>query len=90
VIDRTCPSIHADLSNPVQTVEALRKALLGSPITRLVNNVGMVPQVNAEHQVLAQFDAVYTLNLRCALQCMQALLSRVKKAGFGRIVNLIA
>lgn len=88
VIDRTGTGIQADLADPHQTAQALQKALGGGPITRLVNNVGMVAPANAEDQSLAQFDSVYALNLRCALQCMQALLPGMKEAGFGRIVNM--
>ena len=33
-------------------------------------------------------DAAYALNLRCAVQCTQAVLPGMTDAGFGRIVNL--
>lgn len=62
--------------------------MAGGPITRLVNNVGVVVPNDAEHQTLAEFDLALSLNLRCAFQCMQALLPGMKAAGFGRIVNM--
>ncbi|MCD2511815.1 SDR family NAD(P)-dependent oxidoreductase [Comamonas endophytica] len=88
VIDRVGDGIRADLSDAADTERALREALAGGPITRLVNNVGVVVPADAESQTLAEFDLAISLNLRCALQCMQALLPGMKEAGFGRIVNM--
>lgn len=80
--------IQADLANTADTARALQQALAGGPITRLVNNVGVVVPADAEHQTLEEFDLAVALNLRCALQCMQALLPGMREAGFGRIVNM--
>lgn len=92
IIDRVVQDvpggIQADLSSPEATAQALEQALKGGPITRLVNNVGVVVPNDAEHQSLAEFDLAVSLNLRCALQCMQALLPGMQAAGFGRIVNM--
>lgn len=88
VIDRVGDGIRADLSDAADTERALRQALAGGPITRLVNNVGIVVPADAENQTLAEFDLAVSLNLRCAFQCMQALLPGMKEAGFGRIVNM--
>ncbi len=92
VIDREAPPgsgvIQADLSDPEQTAVALAEALSGGPITRLVNNVGIVRPASLEEQTLADLDLVVSLNLRCAMQCAQALLPGMKDAGFGRIVNM--
>jgi 3-oxoacyl-[acyl-carrier protein] reductase len=92
VIDRAVQDvpggIQADLSSPEATAQALEQALKGGPITRLVNNVGVVVPNDAEQQSLAEFDLAVSLNLRCALQCMQALLPGMQAAGFGRIVNM--
>jgi NAD(P)-dependent dehydrogenase (short-subunit alcohol dehydrogenase family) len=88
VIDREGDGIRADLSDREQTAQALREALAGGPITRLVNNVGVVVPALAQDQTLEQFDLAVSLNLRCAFQCMQALLPGMREAGFGRIVNM--
>ncbi|MEG0003758.1 MAG: SDR family oxidoreductase [Comamonas sp.] len=88
VIDRVGDGIRADLSDAADTERALREALAAGPITRLVNNVGIVVPAEAENQTLAEFDLAVSLNLRCAFQCMQALLPGMKEAGFGRIVNM--
>ncbi|MFC4351703.1 SDR family oxidoreductase [Fodinicurvata halophila] len=88
LIDREGEAIQADLSDPAQTADALEKALAGGPITRLVNNVGAVVPASIEEQTLAEFDYAMALNLRCAMQCFQALLPGMKAAGFGRVVNM--
>lgn len=92
VIDRTPTkvgrSIVADLADPGQTAAALEDALADGPITRLVNNVGAVFPAPLQSQTLADLDASYSLNMRCAVQCTQALLDGMTDAGFGRIVNM--
>ena len=81
-------AIQADLSSADDTARALTDALAGGAITRLVNNVGVVVPADAASQTLAEFDLAVSLNLRCAFQCMQALLPGMQAAGFGRIVNM--
>ncbi len=81
-------AIQADLSSADDTARALQTALADGAITRLVNNVGIVVPADAASQTLAEFDLAVQLNLRCAFQCMQALLPGMKEAGFGRIVNM--
>ncbi len=88
VIDRVGDGIQADLCDPAETADALERALEGGPITRLVNNVGMVAPASVGDQTLEEFDKVVALNLRCAMQCTQALLPGMRAAGFGRIVNM--
>lgn len=88
IIDRAAGDIQADLSDPIDTAAALEAALADGPITRLINNVGIVLPAAVEDQSLAELDLAVSLNLRCALQCMQALLPGMRAAGFGRVVNM--
>ena len=88
VIDREGDGIRADLSSPEATAAALEEALSGGPITRLVNNVGIVRPGAVEEQTPADLDLAVSLNLRCSLQCLQALLPGMKTARFGRVVNV--
>lgn len=81
-------SIIADLADVDSTAAALESALLNGPITRLVNNVGAVFPARLEDQTLTQLDQSHALNLRCAVQCAQAVVGGMKSAGFGRIVNM--
>lgn len=90
VIDREAGAgiIQADLTDPDQTARALEAALRDGPITRVVNNVGVVRPGPVEEQTFADLDLVVSLNLRCAMQCLQAALPGMKEARFGRVVNM--
>lgn len=89
VIDQEAGSdIVADLSDPEATAAALRDALADGPITRLVNNVGIVVPAPVAQQSLEQFNLAVSLNLRCALQCLQAALPGMEEAEFGRVINI--
>ncbi|MGQ1840279.1 SDR family oxidoreductase [Kocuria turfanensis] len=88
IIDRAGEAIHADLSDPVSTAAALDEALMGGPITSIVNNVGAVFPASAEEQTLDELEAAWSLNLRSAMQCTQALIPSMQDAGFGRIVTI--
>ncbi|RZL76823.1 MAG: SDR family oxidoreductase [Rhodococcus sp. (in: high G+C Gram-positive bacteria)] len=92
VIDRDASpvgkSVLADLADTASTATALEEVLADGPVTRLVNNVGAVFPGPLREQTLAEMDAAFALNLRCAVQCTQALLPGMTDAGFGRIVNM--
>lgn len=88
IIDRIGDGIQADLSDSRETADALKRALEGGPITRLVNNVGVICPASINEQTLEELEKVWQLNVRCAMQCVQALLPDMKEAGFGRIVNM--
>ncbi|MFF0990921.1 SDR family oxidoreductase [Kocuria nitroreducens] len=88
VIDRAGEGICADLSDVDSTAAALEEALAGGPLTSIVNNVGAVFPGSAEEQTLDDLDAAWSLNLRSAMQCTQALIPSMKDAGFGRIVTI--
>jgi NAD(P)-dependent dehydrogenase (short-subunit alcohol dehydrogenase family) len=81
-------TVLADLSDTSDTARALAEALADGPITRLVNNVGAVFPAPLREQSLDAVDRAYALNLRCAVQCAQALIPGMSEAGFGRIVNM--
>jgi len=80
--------VIADLGDTSSTAAALEEALAGGPVTRLVNNVGAVFPGPLLEQSLADVDRAFALNLRCAVQCMQAVLPGMTDAGFGRVVNM--
>ncbi|CAH2783808.1 MAG: Oxidoreductase, short-chain dehydrogenase/reductase family [uncultured Caballeronia sp.] len=88
VIDRVGDGFIADLSDAEATAKALDQALAGGPITRLINNVGVVVPADAVEQSLEELKLAWSLNVRFAMQCMQALLPGMQAAGFGRIVNM--
>lgn len=58
------------------------------PVTRLVNNAGIVRPASFEQTTLAELQAVIALNVGGSIACAQALLPGMKAAGFGRIVHI--
>lgn len=95
-LDREAPAkplpgedhLVVDLADAEATAQALAKIVAARPVTRLVNNVGTVRPGTLEQATLADLDAVLALNLRCAIQCAQALLPGMRAAGMGRIVSI--
>jgi NAD(P)-dependent dehydrogenase (short-subunit alcohol dehydrogenase family) len=95
-LDRVAPKallpgeifIEVDLASEAATAKALEAATRGRAITRLVNNVGTVRPGTIEEATSEDLAAVVNLNLRCTLQCTQALLPAMKAARFGRIVSI--
>ena len=77
-----------DLSDKEATRAALDWALGLGPVSRLVNNVGVVMPALLEDTSLEDFDKLMALNVRCAIQCTQALAPGMRMRKMGRIVNI--
>lgn len=95
VLDRVAPPddlsarfIPVDMMDEAATAAALEAALADGPITRLVNNVGMVRPATIDETSAADFSQVMRLNVGVAIQATQALLAGMRAARFGRIVNV--
>jgi 3-oxoacyl-[acyl-carrier protein] reductase len=80
--------ITVDLADAAATAHALAGAVARHAPTRLVNNAGTVRPASLEDATIEDLEAVVSLNLRCSIQCAQALLPAMKAARFGRIVNI--
>lgn len=80
--------VAVDLDDPAASAQALAEVVEQHAPTRLVNNVGTVRPGTLEEVTLADIDSVVSLNLRCPIQCAQAVLPAMKAARFGRIVNI--
>lgn len=80
--------VAVDMMDEAATAAALLEALSEGPVTRLVNNVGMVRPASIDETTGADFAAVMRLNLGAAIQCARALLPGMRQARFGRIVNV--
>lgn len=80
---------EADLTD-VPRLQASLAALVAreGPVTRLVNNAGIVRPASFEATDLADLQAVMALNVGGSIACAQALLPGMKAAGFGRIVHI--
>ena len=81
--------IKVDLSDIDATSEAISEIQRNyGPITHIVNNVGIVKPAAIEEIKLEDFAQVLDLNCRPAIQILQAFLPDMKKAKFGRVVNI--
>ncbi|MFG1346664.1 SDR family oxidoreductase [Xanthobacter autotrophicus DSM 431] len=86
--DLTARVIAVNLMDEAATAAALAEALAEGPVTRLVNNVGMVRPATLDDTTPEDFAAVMRLNLGVAIQATQALLKGMRAARFGRVVNV--
>jgi NAD(P)-dependent dehydrogenase (short-subunit alcohol dehydrogenase family) len=80
---------HAvDLADRTATATALEAAIGNGPLDGVVNNVGLVRPGAIGSVDLADLDAVLDLNLRVAVQTVQAALPAMRDRHWGRIVNV--
>ncbi|QWD91868.1 SDR family oxidoreductase [Polynucleobacter sp. MWH-Braz-FAM2G] len=94
--DKDAPTVIADHESfhqvDVSDENALRAELTAVttsyPMTRLVNNAGIVRPANIENASIEDLHAVMNVNIAAAIICVQALLPAMKAAHFGRIVNI--
>jgi 3-oxoacyl-[acyl-carrier protein] reductase len=90
---RDCPlssprltSITVDLSDAAATYEAVMSAALRTPATTIVHCAGAIREKPIEEATLADLAELGNLHLGAALSLVQANLSAMKRARFGRIV----
>ncbi|MBV9703250.1 MAG: SDR family oxidoreductase [Methylobacteriaceae bacterium] len=94
-LDRIAPEapvpgrwIEVDLSDAEATGRVLARIVAEQPVLRLVNNVGMIRPASLDKTRLEDFSAVMSLNVRTAIQCVQAVAPGMRQAHFGRIVSI--
>lgn len=80
--------VPVDLGDATATESALKSILARHKVVRLVNNAGTPLGATIEKLTLKQLDDVMAVNVRAALQCMQAVVPGMRAAKFGRIVNI--
>lgn len=80
--------VEVDLGDEAATAAALADLMERYQVARLVNNVGILSTAPIAEASLDDFDRVIRINTRTAMQCTSALVPQMKKAGFGRIVNI--
>jgi 3-oxoacyl-[acyl-carrier protein] reductase len=95
VADRVAPEhdaleefVELDLSDAAGLPARLEAVLAKRPVTRLVNNAGIVEPAPLEETRIDDFDRVQAVNMRAPVLCAQAVLPAMKDAGTGRIVNI--
>ncbi|NER02576.1 MAG: SDR family oxidoreductase [Okeania sp. SIO3C4] len=77
-----------DLSDRDATTETLDNLTKQYSFDGVVNNVAIVHPQPLEEITLDNFDAVIDLNLRVAIQTVQAVVPSMKAKQWGRIVNI--
>lgn len=80
--------VSVDLADCHATTEILADMTERYAFDGVVNNVGIVHPEPLEEISLKHFHEVIDLNLRVALQVVQATVPSMKKKGWGRIVNI--
>lgn len=95
VVDRIEPDhgdfdefLKLDLSDGAAITRELGALARAKPLTRLVNNAGIVNPAALEDAAPEDIDAVLAVNVKAPVLCAQALLPCMKAAGRGRIVNI--
>ncbi|MDQ2185749.1 SDR family oxidoreductase [Alcaligenaceae bacterium A4P071] len=83
VIDMT-----ADLTDADQTQRVAREIAERYDIVGVVNNAGATRPATIDNASLADLDFVVGLHLRASMILVQAALPAMRRAGFGRIVNM--
>ena len=77
-----------DLADRTATGQVLASALAAGPVDGIVNNVGLVRPASLGGVAIDDLDAVLDLNVRVAVQAVQAVLPGMVDRGWGRIVNI--
>lgn len=78
----------ADLSDPRQTIRLASRLAEGGNVLGIVNNVGVAKHEHFQSVDFADFVTIMDLNVRPAVQLTQGLLAGMRKAAFGRIINV--
>lgn len=80
--------VQVDLADEAALRDALARTVAERPITRLVNNAGIVRPAGIDATTSADLQAVMAVNLAASMACVQAVLPAMRAARFGRIVNI--
>jgi 3-oxoacyl-[acyl-carrier protein] reductase len=93
-IARTAPAdfpgrfYEVNLPDPAATAATLERILAGGRVDAVVNNAGLARMgVIGSLQLQDLFDT-YDLNVRAAVQVLQAVLPGMRAAQWGRIINV--
>jgi NAD(P)-dependent dehydrogenase (short-subunit alcohol dehydrogenase family) len=79
---------EVDLADRAATAEALDEVIAAGPVDAVVNNVGFVHFGRIGSIDLDHLFDTYDVNVRVAVQVVQAALPGMLTAGWGRIVNV--
>jgi len=79
----------ADMTQP-ETIEAMLKKALGEfgTLDILVNNAGIQHVAPVDEFPVDKWNAILAVNLSSAFHCIRLALPAMKKAGWGRVINI--
>ena len=77
-----------DITDSAAVKKLIQEIASRTEIVRLVNNAGTIKPGTLEDVTDQDFDAVCALNLKAPMVLAQCLLPYMRKANFGRIVNI--
>ncbi|MFN0163681.1 MAG: 3-hydroxybutyrate dehydrogenase [Burkholderiales bacterium] len=79
----------ADMTKPAEIADLIRQTVtrLGTPAI-LVNNAGIQHVALIEDFPIERWDAIIAINLSSAFHTMHHALPHMKKAGWGRVINI--
>lgn len=80
----------ADFNDPDKLKSTIESYAARNPVHVLVNNTGGPPGGQAIEATLDAFKQAFTNHLLCNQVLVQALLPRMMKEGYGRIINVIS
>ena len=80
--------IKADLLNIEQARATLESIAKAGDVLRVVNNAGFIRPATLENTSTEDFRAVVGLNMQAPILVAQTLMPAMRKAKFGRIINI--
>ena len=88
---QTAVAIQADVSDEKQCIDLVRRSAesLGGPVEILVNNAGAPMRLSPLEQMsMDLWQDVLMLNLTAVMVCSREVITGMKAAGWGRIINI--
>lgn len=80
--------IEVDLLDVEATRAALEALAQQGDVLRVINNAGFIRPATLEDTTPEDFQAVVNLNLRAPILVTQTLLPAMRRANFGRVINI--
>ncbi|HEY8553962.1 MAG TPA: SDR family oxidoreductase [Burkholderiales bacterium] len=87
-VSGVCEHERVDMGDEAALDGALARLINRKAVLGLVNNVAAIEPASLEETTLSSFDRQLRVTTRAALQCAKAVVPAMRKAGFGRIVNI--
>lgn len=81
-------ALQVNLADPADVAARVGAFCAAHPVTRLVNNAGIIRPASVEDTTVEDFSLVMDVNVRAAMQLTQLCLPAMRAAGRGRVVNI--